>query len=73
MGYLATTKAKQSKAPKAGTPISARYWLYALDLLGEGDRVGWTSKRTEARAWLARSPWGSWIFDRTTREKEVRS
>ena len=55
-------------APREGHPGEARHWLYVFDGI-QGIRIGWTTSRARAIAWLKAHAPGGWTCDRTTRAR----
>ena len=60
---------RRTDPPREGIPGEARYWLYLFDGIDRGVRVGWTTARGRAVAWLRAYAPGGWAFDRETRER----
>jgi len=58
---------RRRDAPQEGHPGEARYWVYVWDGIDSGIRVGWSSSRARAIAWLREHAAGGWTFDRQTR------
>jgi hypothetical protein len=63
---------RKDAPPQEGVPYETRYWIYVWDGIDSGIRVGWSTSKDRAIAWLRNHAPGGWAFDTRARVRYTR-